>query len=162
MNAFQWLNDLMVWLAKLLPRLTLIKRTHKGVLFLPKGKAVQKEPGLIVWWPIISELNLVDTTERTLHVNAIVTKNRAISAAIVYIVINPLKTLLTYKDYLVRLDNEIQSQIYLHTEDNEKIVENLNEIFRNNIDIKEFKIIDNTKVNPIKLFKEYFYGENRN
>jgi hypothetical protein len=45
-SGFAWLNELMVWLGRWVPRLLLIKRGHCGVKFGPGGSLEQLDAGL--------------------------------------------------------------------------------------------------------------------
>lgn len=61
-NALNWLNDLIQWFGKLIPRIVLIHPTHRGVRFGPSGKAVMVGPGVVVYWPIIFDLVQIPIT----------------------------------------------------------------------------------------------------
>lgn len=56
MGGFQWLNDAARWFGKLIPRLTIIPLTHRGVLFGPRGGVREKGPGACLWWPVAQVL----------------------------------------------------------------------------------------------------------
>jgi hypothetical protein len=65
--ALTWLNDLMQWLGRWVPRLVLIHQTHRGVQFGPGGSVRQVGPGLIVYWPITHEVVQVATTLQSIQ-----------------------------------------------------------------------------------------------
>jgi hypothetical protein len=65
--ALSWLNDLIQWLGRWIPRLVLIHPTHRGVRFGPSGRAVAVGPGLIVYWPITHDLIEVPVTRQSLQ-----------------------------------------------------------------------------------------------
>jgi regulator of protease activity HflC (stomatin/prohibitin superfamily) len=66
-NALAWLNDLVQWFGRWVPRLTLIEPTHRGVLFGPRGGARAVGPGLVLYWPISHALVLVPVTTQSLQ-----------------------------------------------------------------------------------------------
>ncbi len=65
--ALAWLNDLIQWLGRWIPRLVLIHPTHRGVKFGPRGRAVQVGPGLVVYWPITHDLLQVPVTTQSIQ-----------------------------------------------------------------------------------------------
>jgi regulator of protease activity HflC (stomatin/prohibitin superfamily) len=70
MPALTWLNDLVQWLGRWVPRLVLVEPTHRGVLFGPKGSARECGPGLVLYWPITHALTLVAVTTQSVQINA--------------------------------------------------------------------------------------------
>lgn len=66
-NALAWLNDLMQWLGKWIPRLVLVHGTHRGVLFGPKGGVRQAGPGLVFYWPITHDMIEVPVTMQSIQ-----------------------------------------------------------------------------------------------
>jgi len=66
-NALAWLNDVMQWLGRFVPRLVLVHPTHRGVLFGPRGGAHQVGPGLIAYWPITHDLIIVPVTTQSIQ-----------------------------------------------------------------------------------------------
>lgn len=65
--ALSWLNDLVQWLGRWIPRLVLIHPTHRGVRFGPSGRAVEVGPGLVVFWPITHDLVQVPVTTQSIQ-----------------------------------------------------------------------------------------------
>ena len=63
MDAFSWVGSLIEWIASLIPRLTVIRATHAGVRFVRGWKVVVMEPGLHVYWPIVTEIDIWPTVE---------------------------------------------------------------------------------------------------
>ena len=66
-SALTWLNDLMQWLGRWIPRLVLIHPTHRGVRFGLKGSAVKVGPGLVLYWPITHEVVQVPITTQSMQ-----------------------------------------------------------------------------------------------
>jgi hypothetical protein len=69
-NAVAWLNDLMQWLGRWVPRLVMVEPTHRGVLFGPRGSARQVGPGVVVYWPISHALVQVPVTTQSIQLSA--------------------------------------------------------------------------------------------
>lgn len=65
--ALSWLNDLIQWLGRWIPRLVLIHPTHRGVKFGPRGRTTQVGPGLVVYWPITHDLLQVPVTTQSIQ-----------------------------------------------------------------------------------------------
>lgn len=66
-NAMVWLNDLMVWLGRWIPRLLLIPATHIGIRFGPSGGARAVGPGLVVYWPISHSVLQIPVTTQSMQ-----------------------------------------------------------------------------------------------
>ena len=105
MNAFAWLNDLMKWIARWFPRLTLIRATHRGVLFGRAGRVRELEPGLWCYWPIVSELLQVDMTERSSLLSAQVIGERLIAVAVVWRVVAAQRVGRKFRKVEARVEN---------------------------------------------------------
>lgn len=67
MGALAWLNDLIQWLGRWIPRLELIHPTHRGVRFGPSGRAVEVGPGLVFYWPMTHDLVQVAVTAQSIQ-----------------------------------------------------------------------------------------------
>ena len=65
--SFQWLNQLMEWFGKWIPRLVLIDATHVGVKFGLRGSVSTMLPGLYCYWPITTNVRQVSTRCRTIE-----------------------------------------------------------------------------------------------
>lgn len=66
-SALAWLNDLMNWLGRWIPRLVLIHPTHRGVRFGPRGAAKSVGPGVVLYWPITHDLIQVPITTQSVQ-----------------------------------------------------------------------------------------------
>jgi regulator of protease activity HflC (stomatin/prohibitin superfamily) len=108
-SGFAWLNELMVWIGRLFPRLVLVKAAHLGVWFGPKGRTRVCEPGLHVYWPLTSALTIVSTRVRTIECASMLNGREAISVAATYRVVDPQRMLLTQNDVFAMLDNRAQA-----------------------------------------------------
>ena len=69
-GGFAWLNELMVWLGRWVPRLILIQPTHRGVRFGPRGAACEVGPGIVLYWPITHVIVEVPVTTQSIQLCA--------------------------------------------------------------------------------------------
>ncbi len=68
--AFAWLGQVIEWFGRWIPRLTIVNTTHGWVKFV-RGKHVRTGgPGLIVHWPLITELVIFPTARDSLKCEA--------------------------------------------------------------------------------------------
>jgi len=58
-GLFSWVGELINWFGSLIPRLLIVRSTHGGVKFVRGKDAVRLEPGLHVYWPFVTEIQLV-------------------------------------------------------------------------------------------------------
>lgn len=82
MTALAWLNDLVQWFARWVPRLVLIEPTHRGVLFGPRGGARGVGPGLVLFWPITHALTQVSVATQSLQLSSQVLPLPEVSGAL--------------------------------------------------------------------------------
>jgi regulator of protease activity HflC (stomatin/prohibitin superfamily) len=111
MAGLAWLNDLMTWLARWVPRLTLIKATHEGVLFGPGGSVQRRAPGLLFYWPITHDLQLVGTRARTAELAAQLHAGEAISVVVGWRVVDAVRCLSSLNDPAAFLDDRTQAAL---------------------------------------------------
>ena len=64
--GFEWLNKLMTELGAWIPRIGLMKVTHRGVKHSRGGTVTPIQPGLYMWWPLISEIDELAVMRQTL------------------------------------------------------------------------------------------------
>jgi regulator of protease activity HflC (stomatin/prohibitin superfamily) len=122
--ALSWLNDLMVWLGRWVPRLVLVEPTHAGVLFGPRGGVTPKAPGLTVYWPIAQNLRLVPVTTQSvqtnatvvpgLHVEGVVPKVTIVAMAVQYRVEQPVLVATRVLHSHALVDNRTKAAIARH------------------------------------------------
>lgn len=121
MNGFAWLNELMQWLARWVPRITLIEATHAGVLFGPGGSVSRLYPGLTWYWPISHALLLVPMTTQSVQMSgqvleledagAIVPRVLICSVAVQYRIADPLLAATKALKVHALVDNRAQAAI---------------------------------------------------
>ena len=97
-GAFAWLGSLMDWLGSLVPRWRIVRFTHGGVKFV-HGKDVQEvKPGIVWYWPAVTELLIIPTARTTVNllsqtVSTADDKSVLVSAMLVLEVRNTVKLL---------------------------------------------------------------------
>lgn len=64
-TAFAWLSNLIDSIAALIPRLKIIRSTHGGVKFKNGKKPIEIRPGLIFYWPLTTEIEIIPTARQT-------------------------------------------------------------------------------------------------
>lgn len=64
-SALSWLGELFDGLMKLLPRVVVIRSTHRGVAFWFGKYPRLCNPGVVIWWPVVSELDIVPVNRQT-------------------------------------------------------------------------------------------------
>lgn len=111
MSALSWLNDLMTWLSRWVPRLVLIRATHVGVVFGPGGSVRQVAPRLFCYWPITHELQLVAVRERSLELAAQLHAGEAVSCVVGWKVADAIAAATKLADVEAYLDDRVQAAL---------------------------------------------------
>lgn len=111
MTGLTWLNDLMTWLAKWVPRLVLISAGNEGVLFGPGGKAIRKASGLCCYWPITHDLTIVSTRQRSVENAAQLHGRESISLVVLFRIVDPMALMLTVNDVFSLIDDRSQAHL---------------------------------------------------
>jgi len=114
MSGFAWLNELMVWLGRWVPRLLLVKQGHCGVKFGPGGSVVGLCPGLYVYWPITHEITDVSVRSRTYEIAAQLHGTEAIAVMVSYYVRDAVLALTQLHDIASNLDDRTQAALRRH------------------------------------------------
>ena len=88
-SAFAWLGQLMEWFAKWFPRLIIVRLTHAGVRYRHGKKAEALMPGLRIYWPLVTEVEVIPTARQThnLPTQALTTsdgKKVVVSGVVIY------------------------------------------------------------------------------
>ena len=136
MNAFAWLNNLMEWFGRLFPRLVLIRATHRGVLFKPRGRVRELCPGLWWYWPITSELQKISMQERaTLTSAQVVGHCRLVAVTVVWRVKDAKAVATRYRQFEARVTNEARVQVNRKGVDMRAVAQAMAEIFADEVEI---------------------------
>jgi regulator of protease activity HflC (stomatin/prohibitin superfamily) len=101
-SAFQWINDLARWFARLIPRWRVVTEAQAGVAFV-RGMARIIEPGIFWWWPAWTEIHVQEVVRQTLNLppQSLMTrdgKDIAVSGIVVYEIIDPLTAFVKVHD----------------------------------------------------------------
>ena len=129
MSAFAWLNDLMQWAARWVPRVVLIRATHRGILFQRGGRTLELQPGLCWYWPLVSELDQVCMLERSVLTDGQLIDRRLITLSIVYRIVDARASALRYRRISSRVENEAKMSAARTAGDVERVKAHLNEEF---------------------------------
>ncbi len=97
-TAFAWLGEIMNWIGKWFPRLVIVRSTHAGVRFRHGSKASALNPGLRVYWPLVTEIEVIPTARQThnLPTQALLTsdgKKVVVSGVVVYAINDVVATI---------------------------------------------------------------------
>lgn len=163
MSGLTWLNDLMVWLARWVPRLTLIRSTHVGVLFGPRGRVRLVPASLFCYWPITHELQLVAMRERSLELAAQLHAGDAVSIVIGWRVVDAVKAATSLTDAEAYLDDRAQSALsafYSSSRESREICAEMltrlrGEFAGRGIDVQWVDVAQRSWVLPLKNLNDY-------
>ena len=64
---FQWLSDIVLALLEIVPRRVVIRSTHRGVKWRARRGPIEMKPGLRLWWPLLSEIEVIPVARQTLN-----------------------------------------------------------------------------------------------
>jgi regulator of protease activity HflC (stomatin/prohibitin superfamily) len=67
MNIFDIFGNLLNWFGSFVPRILIVRKSHKGIAFVHGNKVKILEPGLRVYWPLVTEVEIKNITRQTLH-----------------------------------------------------------------------------------------------
>ena len=124
-GAFAWLNDLMTWLGRFVPRLLLVPPTHRGVRFGPRGGVREVGPGLLVYWPITHNILQIPVTTQSVQFCGqillgddsgalLVPRVSMCSTAIQFRVVDPVKAAMSALNLYALIDNRASAAIARH------------------------------------------------
>jgi regulator of protease activity HflC (stomatin/prohibitin superfamily) len=64
---FTWLSDIILALLEIVPRRVIVRSTHRGVKWRMRRGPVEMKPGLRIWWPLLSEIEVIPVARQTLN-----------------------------------------------------------------------------------------------
>lgn len=64
-SAFAWIGWIMEWLGSFVPRIKIVRSTHAGVRFRRGKFASELKPGLHIYWPIVTEVEIIPVARQT-------------------------------------------------------------------------------------------------
>jgi len=65
--AFAWLSELVNWFGKFFPRLKIVRKTHEGIAFVHGYRTKHLLPGLVWWWPLVTEIVVIPVVRQLSH-----------------------------------------------------------------------------------------------
>lgn len=68
--AFSWLGELMQWFGSFFPRLLIVKSSHRAVKYVFGSKRVLLEPGVHLYWPIVTEIEVCAVVRQVLNLQS--------------------------------------------------------------------------------------------
>jgi regulator of protease activity HflC (stomatin/prohibitin superfamily) len=68
-SVFGWLSDIFQAILSFFPRLVIIRSTHKLVKFVWGRNVVVCNSGLSIYWPIVTEIDLIPVVRQTTNLN---------------------------------------------------------------------------------------------
>jgi len=97
-GAFAWIGWLFEWLARWIPRILIVRSTHAGARFRYGSKVSPLQPGLHVYWPLVTEVEVIPTARQThnLPTQALLTsdgKKIVVSGVVVYAINDVVATI---------------------------------------------------------------------
>lgn len=69
-SAFAWLGQLFDWFGQFVPRWKVIRATHGGVKFVSGKKVQVVRPGIIWYWPVTTEIEIIPTARDTINLQS--------------------------------------------------------------------------------------------
>lgn len=89
MEALQWFGDVMQAILKIIPRILIVRSTHSGVKFVRGEKIVPLKPGIHIYWPVVTEVEIIPVARQTYNLSnqSLLTKDLkevSVSPVIIY------------------------------------------------------------------------------
>lgn len=178
MTALAWLNDLVQWFGRWVPRLVLIEPTHRGVRFGPRGSARQVGPGLVVYWPITHSLVLIPVTTQSTCLSAqvlphadeagIIPRIHLCAAAVQFRVTSPVEAATKSLNVHAVIDNRTQAAIARHVEARDDraewarlvVAELRGELERFGIEVERLDFVNQGTGVALKNIADWGYADN--
>ena len=155
MSAFTWLNDLMLWVAKWIPRLILVRVTHRGILFQRAGKVTNLPPGLWWYWPIVTEYVDISILERSSVTSAQFIDNEVIVVTIIWRVVDAESAVTRWRNLEGRIENESRMAVVKYSANMEEVTKQLKQCFEPYIEIIQCEITSKGKAFALKQFSDW-------
>jgi len=108
-GAFAWISEIMQWAGRWIPRLLIVRATDCGVRFRHGARVEILEPGLRVYWPIVTEVQTVNVQRsvQNLSTQTLTTHDGVaviVSGVLVYRVADVVKFLVANHDAEAGID----------------------------------------------------------
>lgn len=113
MNALSWLNDLMRWLGRWVPRVLLIKAGEAALWCGRNGRTRDLAPGLYTFWPITTDITVFSTKKRTLEMCGQVNGREVVALVVTWRILQAA-ALLEWNSPAANIDDRSAAAIALH------------------------------------------------
>jgi len=92
---FDWLSEIFQAIISIIPRLLIVRATHRGIKWRRGHTVIEMAPGLHWYWPLVSEVEVVVVARQTLNTpsQALLTsdsKQLSVGGVVVYRINRPL------------------------------------------------------------------------
>jgi len=159
-SGFQWLNELMRWMGRWVPRIVLIRSTHRGVLFGPGDQVRELPPGVHVFWPIWSELEKVAMTRRTSQMCGQLIGQEVVGWIVSWRVLDPVQMLTSVRDINPTLDDAAQTLGALYVDDLGQLLGVLRgRMSPFGVEVVDVGIANRGPTHTLELFKDWAHHE---
>jgi len=64
-GALGWISEIIHWFGRFIPRLVIVRATHAGVRFRRGRDAYPVPPGLHIYWPLCTEMEVIPVARQT-------------------------------------------------------------------------------------------------
>lgn len=96
MTGLGWIGELAHWIANFVPRIVIVQKNETGVRYKHGHKTIAIKPGIRVYWPVITNIEIVSSARRTtdLPVMTLTTKDGLavkVKACMVWKIVDPIK-----------------------------------------------------------------------
>jgi len=97
-GALGWISEIVQWLGRFIPRLLIVRSTHGGVRFRHGKHAELISPGIVWYWPLLTEVAVIPVARQTLNLvtQSLLTKDAkqvAAGAVVVFAIGDPVAAL---------------------------------------------------------------------
>lgn len=87
-GALSWFGSLIEWFGQWIPHILIVRTTHGGVKFIRGHKVKEIKPGIHLYWPITTDVEIIPIVRQTFNLKSqrIATQdNKTISVSVVII-----------------------------------------------------------------------------
>lgn len=99
----EFLNDFFAWLVTYLPNVDLMQVNYGGVKFLPGGRVKVIKPGMYIYWPVTTSVEMIPIRRQSIEVQQeLTTKDQVtvmVKTVIVFSIDDVMKALVETSDF---------------------------------------------------------------
>lgn len=114
--ALGWIGSIVEWFGRWIPHLLIVRTTQGGIKFV-RGKNVKEMgPGMHVYWPITTDVEIIHTARDTLNLKSQRLQTRddktiSVSVAVIYRIDNVIKAVTKTTDYENTISDTAQAAV---------------------------------------------------